>query len=207
MKTLEELKSVWVENQNHLSTSPAYDRPSLEKMFRSRVKKHTSASMRYFWASFTLQIIVYALLSNVIVKHLTDTEVLVLSIAGFALYVPFTIMLMKKFKSMATTKLIDHVQTSLHQYVLTHYTLLLAFYRFKTRYEFVLIPLSCAIGTILFFKLYMPGGVYGHLAGVSITFILAIVACAVAIRSENKKSFDLPLQQLRSTLDEFKREA
>jgi hypothetical protein len=207
MKTFEELKNVWDGNQNTLSASQAYDKPTLEKIFKSRVKKHTNAAMHYFWASFTLQIIVYGLFSHVIVKHWPDTEMLALSIGGVLLFLPFTIMLLKKFKGIASTKLIDHTETSLRQYVLKRHALLLSFYRFKKRYEFILIPLSCAIGTMLTFKLYVPGGVYEHVTGAGITFILAIVSCAVAIRAENKKSFTQPLQQIQEILDEFKTEA
>jgi hypothetical protein len=147
------------------------------------------------------------LLSNVIIKYYTNTEILALSAMGIILYIPFTIMLMRKFKSMATTNLIENTEASLHQYVLTHYKLLLSFYRFKKRYEFVLIPLSCVLGTILFFKIYMPGGVSEHLLGACITFSVAIIACALAIRLENKKSFDLPLRKVEGILHEFKSEA
>ncbi len=207
MKTFEELKSVWDVNQNTLSASQAYDQPSLEKIFKSRVKTHTNAAMHYFWASFTLQIIVYALFSHVIVKHWSDIEILGLSIGGALLFLPFTIMLMKKFKAIASTELIDHTATSLHQYVLKHHVLLLSFYRFKKHYEFVLMPLSCAIGTILTFKLYVPDGVYEHLTGAGITFIVAVLLCLLAIRAENKKSFDQPIRQVQEILDEFKNEA
>ena len=78
-------------------------------------------AMRYCWASFTLQIIVYALLSHVIVKYWSDTEVLGLSILGILLFLPFTIMLMNKFKSIARIKLSNITETFMHQYVLRHY--------------------------------------------------------------------------------------
>ena len=78
-------------------------------------------AMRYFWASFTLQIIVYALLSHVSVKYWSDTEVLGLSILGILLFLPFTIMLINKFKSIARIKLSNITETFMHQYVLRHY--------------------------------------------------------------------------------------
>ena len=186
-----------------------YDEVALEKIFRSRVKKQTNKAMQYFWASFVLQVLVYALLSHVIVKYWLDTEILLFGLGGVFLFLPFTIMLMKKFKRMATTKLTGEHNTgiSLYQYVLRHHALLLSFYNFKKRYELVLIPLSSAIGIFLMFKLYVPGGVQEHPAGAVVTFVITLLSCAMAIRSENKKSFEQPLHQLREILDEFKSEA
>ena len=205
MKTLEEFKSEWGKSLGtHLSQQP-YNKTELEKIFRDRVKKHTNKAMQYFWASFVLQVIVYALLSHVIVKYWSDTTTLLLSMAGVASYIPFTIVLMKKFKQMAATKLVDksNVGASLHDYTLQHYSLLESFYRFKKRYELTLIPLSSAIGVVLVFKLYVPGGVSQHIIGALISFIITLVSCAIAVRSENEKSFEQPLRQLRNVLDEF----
>jgi len=209
MTTLEELKKKWDENKDTTSGPLAYDEVALEKIFKSRVKKHTNKAMQYFWASFVLQIIVYALLSHVIVKYWSDSEMLLFSLGGVLLFLPFTIMLMKKFKRIAATKLTGENNTgiSLHQYVLRHHALLLSFYNFKKRYEHVLIPLSSAIGVFLTFKLYVPGGVQQHPAGAGITFVITLLSCAMAIRSENKKSFEQPLHQLQEILDEFKSEA
>lgn len=208
MTTLEELKKKWEEKGNPPSGALAYDKVALEKIFKSRVKKHTNAAMQYFWASFVLQILVYALLSHVIVKYWSDTEMLLFSLGGVLLFLPFTIMLMKKFKRIAATKLTGESDTgtSLYHYVLRHHALLLSFYNFKKRYELVLIPLSSAVGIFLTFKLYVPGGVQQHPSGAIVTFVITLFACAMAIRSENKKSFEQPLHQLREILSEFKSE-
>jgi hypothetical protein len=202
MKTLDELKRTWSSNQN--TSLKTYDQHSLEKMFKSRVKKNINHSMQYFWASFTLQIVVYALLSHVIVKHWSDSDVVVNCIAGGLLFLPFTIMLMSKFKSIAKTKLTGNSGISLYEYVLSHHTLLQSFYRFKTRYELILIPVSSAIGVFLMFKLYVPGGVSSHFIGAVIAFFITVLSCAIAIKSENKKSFQKPLHDLRGLLNDFK---
>jgi hypothetical protein len=206
MKTLEELKNTWTSNLNMVSPLQPYDQKSLEKMFKSRVKKSINNAMQYFWASFTLQIIVYALLSHILVKYWSDSEVLVNGIGGFLLFVPFTIMLMLKFKRIAKTTLAGDSGVSLHEYVLTHYGLLESFYRFKRAYEFLLIPVSSAIGVFLTFKLYMPGGVFEHPIGAAIVFLVTILSCAFAIRAENKKSFQKPLRDLQTLLNEFNEE-
>ena len=163
--------------------------------------------MRYFWASFGLQILVYALLSHVIVKYGSDDETLLFGIAGILLFIPFTVMLMRKFKRMAVTRPKDgSTGTSLRSYVQQQYSLLQSFYTFKKRYEFILIPLAAAIGIFLTFKLYVPGGALAYLTSAISIFVITVVSCALAIVSENKKSFEQPLNELQKIIEEFKLE-
>jgi hypothetical protein len=81
---------------------------------------------------------------------------------------------------------------------------LFSFYRFKRRYELLLIPLSSAIGVWLVFLLYVPGGVAAYPSGAIVTFGITLLSCAIALAAENKESFDKPLTALRQILDEFK---
>ncbi len=205
MKTLEELKKEWSENPNTVSGAQAYNKTDLEKIFKARVNKHTNTAMQYFWASFVLQVLVYALLSHVIVKYWSDTTTLLLSIAGVLLFIPFTVVLMKKFKQIAAAKPADagNIGASLHEYTQRRHALLQSFYNFKKRYELMLIPLSSAIGVVLTFKLYVPGGVTEHPAGALISFIVTLFSCVYAIRLENKRNFEQPLLQFKKIINEF----
>jgi hypothetical protein len=205
MSTLDELKKNWNQDPQVSGSARAYDSVTLENAVKARIKKHTGMSMKYFWASFTLQIIVYSLLSHVIIRYWQNTETVLYSLGGILVSLPFTIMLMKKFKALALIRI--QPGTSLHDYVLKKHDLLLSFYKFKRWYEFVLIPLSTAIGVVIVFNLYVPGGVWQHLTGAAITFAITIISCAFAIVSENKKSFEQPLHELHEILNEFKREA
>jgi len=205
MKTLEELKKEWGKNLNTVSGEQAYSKTDIEKIFKARVKKHTNTAMQYFWASFVLQVMVYALLSHVIVAYWSDTTALWLSMAGVFLFIPFTVVLMKKFKQIAVAKPADadNIATSLHAYTQRRYALLQSFYNFKKRYELILIPLSSAIGVVLVFKLYVPGGVQEHLAGALLSFIVTLFSCVYAIRLENRKNFEEPLRQFEKIINEF----
>src|SRR4051812_30868293 len=100
MSTLDELKKDWSDERS-ATQGEAFSRESLQKIFRSRVNKHLRAPFRYFWASFAMQILLYSLLSHVIVKNWGNQSVLLYSIACIVFYIPFTIVLLKKFKQMA----------------------------------------------------------------------------------------------------------
>ena len=205
MSTFEELKKTWEESQSIVPTSTPYDHGAINNIVRSRTQKHLNASMQYFWASFTLQNIVYALLVHVIVRYGSDSTTLLFAIGGVLLFIPFTVTLMRKFKRMAITKPKEgNSGASLRDYIQQQYALLKSFYAFKRRYEFILIPLSTAVGTFLTFRLYVPGGVLAHKTGAIITFAITIISCAFAIASENRKSFEQPLRNLQNLMAEFK---
>ena len=201
METLDELKKQWCEKP---SAPASLDRASIHKIIKSRVNKHTRASMQYFWASFALQILVYALLSHVMIKYFNDPEILIPGITGVLLFIPFTIVLMKKFKRLALSDVNGNSISSIHDYLSRNRDLLNSFLVFKKRYELVLIPLATAIGVMLIFALYVPGGVREHLLGFIITYALSVLSCYVAIRNENEKSFLQPIQQLDMILEEYK---
>ena len=162
------------------------------KIIKHKAREHTSEAFKYFWASLTLQIIVYAMLSHVIVKYWGDAVMLAASI-GILLYIPFTIVFMKKFKGMAVA------QGPMNTYVSKQYELLESFYKFKKRYELVLIPLVTLIGTFITFELY-----FRNIEVAAVAFFITLITCIIAIREENKKSFDIPLSKLREVLDDLR---
>jgi hypothetical protein len=195
--------------QSNLFVQKTIEEPNLKKIVRSRVTSHINAAMKYFWASLVFQIIVYSLSSHVIVSYWPDKETVLMGLGVILLYIPFTVMLMKKFKQMAGTKMDGQPDkgSSLYQFTTMQTELLQSFYNFKKTYEFVLIPLSTIIGILITFKLYVPGGVSAHPQGAGITFIITLASCIAAIISENRKSFEQPIRQLKHILDEFQNEA
>lgn len=205
MSTFEELKRVWDTNQETTQGYKRYDHETLSGIVKSRTKKNMKKSMQYFWGALFLQILVYALLSHVVIKYGGDTKTLSFGIAGMLLYLPFTILLMKKFKQMAIIKP-AHANSgrSLYQYVFQQHALLQSFYSFKKSYELLLIPLSTGIGVFLTFKLFVPGGVEENPTGAIITFLITLFSMIASVRLENKKSFELPLHEFSQLLNEFK---
>src|SRR5688572_9633181 len=114
-------------------------------------------------------------------------------------------MLLQKFRGLATTKLPgkEKTETSLYNFVQKQQMLLRSFYKFKKQYELFLIPFSSALGVTLTFEILVPGGVNENWTGVIVAFIITLISCITGIRSENKKSFKEPIQELQKILDEF----
>lgn len=206
MSTMNDFKCLWQKSNLEEKAIKPIDNEGLDQIVRLRTKKNLNIVMRYFWASFVLQMVVYALLVHVIAKYGNDQEVLITGIAGIVFFIPFTVILLRKFKAMATTRMSNTISSaSIQAYVGRQYNLLSSFYRFKKGYEWVLVPLATAIGTFLTFKLYVPGGVYAYQFLASIIFAVTVISCAVAIKAENNKSFKRPLSDLQKIRDEFEK--
>ncbi|HWA34124.1 MAG TPA: hypothetical protein VG737_08350 [Cyclobacteriaceae bacterium] len=202
MSTLDELKKDW--NEGETAPHEPFNKESLRKIFRTRVSKHLREPFRYFWASFGMQILLYALLSNVIVKNWGDETILFYSGICILMYIPFTAMLLKKFKQMARSAVDGADAGSLYAYVERKSEQLRGFFTFKKRYEFILIPVSCAIGVVLPFELYAPGGAATYFNAIIALYVIGLTTCAVTIYLENEKSFKKPLRELEMLLAEFK---
>lgn len=204
MSTINELKSAWQKDNLNAGIRKPIDSNGLADIIKMRSKKNLNIVMRYFWASFTLQMIVYALLTHVILKYGGDRETLIAGIAGVLLFIPFTVVLMRKFKAMAVTRIKEATSNaSVQSYVEKHHKLLSSFFQFKKIYELALVPLASAIGTFLTFKLYVPGGIEAYQSAAWVIFGISILSCAAAIKQENRKSFERPLKELQKIRDEF----
>ncbi|MEJ0033160.1 MAG: hypothetical protein WDO15_23770 [Bacteroidota bacterium] len=147
--TLDEMKSKWSKEND----GGNYDELTMQKIVKDRVRKHTNTAFKYFWAAFVLQNGVYGMLCYVILKHWADPFITLPALLGIAIFIPFTVMMMKRYKSMGLVE-----QSSMIDFVQRRRELLENFYRFKKRYELVLIPVATFIGIFLVFELYVPGG-------------------------------------------------
>lgn len=205
MSALDDLKRKWNTEQPALEAAAAYDAATLHHIIRTRMKKQHNSIFRYFWATFTFHVLVYALLSHVIIRYWGDTPTLLLSLLGFLATVPYTAVMLKRYKQMAFSRPDQTSWTSIYTYINQQRSRLSGFYTFKKRYELVLIPLLSAIGVILVFHLYFPGGVQAFFPGAIVTYILTLLGCLWAIRNENKKYFNRPLQELQAILDDYQR--
>lgn len=198
-----DLKSIW-KKQEAAPHQQNYDTSSFQKLIKVRMKTHTNKVMKYFWSSFALEMIVFALFCHVVVRYWNDESPLfIVSLIGIVLHIPFTYMLMKKFKAMAVIRPGDGSVSSLYRWVRERHDLLDSFYRFKRNYERFLIPFSTIIGCYLVFELYVPGEGLGYWNVFWVMVVITIISCAVVLRRENKEHFEEPLLQYRLLLAEL----
>ncbi|TGD77677.1 hypothetical protein [Hymenobacter wooponensis] len=204
MSTLDELKHVWATGAPGPAGGQRVEPAQLLAITKARGARQVNRAMHYFWASLMLQLIVYGLLSHVFIRFWGGLGVQALCLGGALLYLPFTIVLLRQFKRIARASPARRAGgASLRAGIQQQYDGLRAFYRFKRGYEYLLIPLSTALGVWLVFRLYVPGGVPQHPTGALLTYLLALLASGWAIQRENRLHFEQPLRQLQDLLAEF----
>lgn len=197
--SLDELKKDWQQNSGEVKS--AFDNESLRKIFKARVAKQMREPFRYFWASFVMQILLYAFMTHLIVKNWGNASVQIYSLICILLYIPFTWVLLKRFRQMATRKV--NAAESLIDSLAFKASQLRSFFRFKKRYEAIQIPLCCAMGVILPFELFMPGGAMSYVNVMLVWFIVGLLVCFFAIRDENERRFKRPLRELDAMIGEL----
>lgn len=200
MENLDQLKQKWAHALAHLGP---FDEASMRKLVKSRINKHTRQAYNYFWASFVMQILMYAMLCHVTIRFWNNPSIVAPAIGGMLLFIPFTVVLMKKFKAMAVTPLGGTESSSVLSYVQEQRNQLASILQFKIRYELVLIPLINAVGVAVPIGMYMQGGLMGNLGLATGLYFLSLVVCYFANRSENQKSFIAPMKRLDGVLEEY----
>lgn len=200
---LNELKQNW--QSQELPQSEGGLTPASLQAIIKRTKRQKNKNMQYFWGSFIYQMIVHALLAHVGVKYRQDTPLLFMALGGILIYLPFTILLMRKFKKLAVMRTGEAGASGLplKEYVTKHHALIKGFFRFKVMYETVLIPVSAAIFVWMFFRIHFTEGALNHPVASLILFFGVIAACTVAIIRENRRNFLEPLRELQKTLQEM----
>jgi len=200
METLDEAKNLW-QNTSQQTNQPTLDKAEVENIIKLRIKKEKKNAAEYFWLSFAYQILIYAFACHLIIKYWGDNLVMLLSAAGIVLYIPLTVILMRKFKAMFN--LPAHQAVNLQSDVKNQFTLLSQFFSFKKRFDLLSLPLTSLILTGILFMLYVPGGVESHITGAVIACLGMLLVYGVAAWFENKKHFVHPLNRLRFILEDI----
>ncbi|RAJ90864.1 hypothetical protein LX87_05408 [Larkinella arboricola] len=204
MSVIDDLKNQWNQANPVPASLPSYDPSALEELVRTRARQPINRAMQYFWGAFTLQIIVYALFSHVWIRFWGEPRIQWLCLAGLLLYLPFTVVLLKKFKRIArASPSSKQPSDSVQKRIQYQYLNLVSFYRFKKRYEYGLIPISTGLCIFLLFELYVPGGLEHYPTAAAVLYGLTLLSCGWAIHRENRNQFERPIDDLQQLLSEF----
>jgi hypothetical protein len=200
MSTFDEYKKSWQEKSADVNKD-TFPTDAFYQMVRMRAKKHLGMSMRYFWASLTYNIIVYSMLAHVLIRYIDHPRIVVMVAAGLLIFIPFTVVLVLKFRKIAVVKGND--AESIQHRLQVQLDLLINFFRLKKRYEWFLIPLSCVVGVILTFEIFVPGALRENIPLGLIILMGTLVSCIAAVVQENRKNFKEPIRELKALLSEF----
>nr|WP_294944038.1 hypothetical protein [uncultured Mucilaginibacter sp.] len=200
MEPLDDVKNLWQKN-TFQPTDTSLTKEDVAEAIKVRAKKEKNSIAEYFWLSLTFHIIIYSFSSYLLIKYRGAAQITVLTAIGVLLYIPLTIILMRKFK--ALYKPAEVAGDNIRTYVGKQYKTLSEFFAFKKRFDMASVPLTSIILTGILFKLYVPGGVQQHLPAALAACLAMLLVYAVAAWAENKKHFTIPLKRLRFLLDDI----
>jgi hypothetical protein len=206
MENFDEIKKLWSENKDAEKFNTPVSQDYADELISNRIKKVKSNFREYFWTSFIYQNLVYACLAFLIVRYISRPDIAILSASGILLYVPFTIVFMKKFKSafLLNKEGVAFSNDNVYLNIKNSYTRISEFFRFKKRFDWVIVPLNCVLIVVINFILFVPGGIMANITAGILLLIIWLAIFIIAIRIENKKKFSEPLHQLESILDDFR---
>lgn len=206
MENFDEIKKLWSENKVTVTCNTPVSPEYVDQLISNRIKKVNRNFREYFWTSFIYQNMVYVCLTFLIVRYFSRPDIAILSIAGILLYIPYTIVFMKKFKSafLLNKEGVAFSDDDIYLNIKNRYTRLSEFFRFKKRFDWVIVPLNCVLIVVINFILFVPGGVIANITAGIILLVVWLVIFIIAIRIENKKKFLEPLRQLELILEDFK---
>ncbi len=206
MEEFDDFKKIWNEEKLSETCSPSVSSEYIDNIISNRIKKVKSGFREYFWASFVYQNLVYGCLFFLIARFFNRTDIVILSVAGILLYIPFTVIFMKKFKSafLINKGGIPFSDDDIYLNIKNSYKRMSEFFIFKRKFDWVMIPLNCILIVVINFILFVPGGIIDNMIVGVILFIVWLIIFIIATRSENKKRFSEPLHQLESILEDFK---
>lgn len=199
MNTIDEMKQSWAA----LMAPPLFDETSMRKLIKARISRHTRGAYNYFWGSFVVQIIFYSLMAHLIVRFWNTDIIILTAVCGVVLFIPFTVVLMSKFKKMAVAPLSGIGNASVHTYLQSQRTQLKDILKFKVRYEMVLVPLINAVGIIIPLAIYWPAHWNEKFLPGIVLYVITLIVSFIAMRSENQKCFRHPIYRLDQILKEY----
>jgi|GEM_PF-1135277 len=202
MDPFNDVRDLWQKNAAPEASTPPLSKENVAAVIRSRIRKEKKGIAEYFWLSLSYQILIYSFVCWLFVKFWGDKQVMAMCAAGAALYIPFTTLLMRKFKAMyrpdAAAKALD-IRASVRR----QYELLSRFFILKKRFDLGGIPITCLVLEGVLFKLYVPGGIKAHLPAALAVYAGIVLIFGTAAWFENKKHFVRPLRRLTFILKDI----
>jgi hypothetical protein len=206
MENFDEIKKLWSESKGASLSDGSLSSEYIDDVISKRIKKVRNNFREYFWVSFFYQNLVYGCLTFLIVRYFSRADIVMLSAAGILLYIPFTVIFMKKFKAafLLNKEGLEYSNDDIWLNLKNSHARMSEFFRLKKRFDWVIVPLNCVLIVVINFILFVPNGFMANIFAGILLLIVWLVIFLVAIRIENKKKFVEPLHQMELIMEDFK---
>lgn len=199
-----DLETQWQQEMSRSPLPTPITGEQMESIISARTMNELGTVSGYIWGMIVYQIILYAFLAHTLVRNWGNIPIMIVGLAGAALYIPLTAELIRRTRAMySPIRTADSNTLSIREYVSSYHARLADFFRFKRRMDWLGVPVSCGIIVFVTFTLFVPGSITEYPLAAIVLFALWAAASAIAIRFENATRFAAPLRQLEALLQEF----
>src|SRR5262245_23772283 len=130
-----DLKQLWQSGRAQEPGPAPLTASGLQAIRAARARKELGAVGEFVWAALVYQIILYSFLAYTLVRYWGNVPMMLLCVAGAALYVPLTAMLLRRAKDLFDPPA-GPVQDVWHTVAATQ-ARLVDFFRFKRRLDWI----------------------------------------------------------------------
>src|SRR5229473_2460762 len=95
-----EIENVWKEGKAREAGLATLTGKDLRTIIASQVRKELKTVSQFVWTAIVYQIILYSFLAHTLVHHWGDMQILLLCLAGGAFYIPLTVALIRRVRTM-----------------------------------------------------------------------------------------------------------
>src|ERR1700730_1190470 len=122
MASSDEIDNVWKEGKAREAGPAPVTGKDLQAIISSRLKKELKTVSQFVWAAIVYQIILYSFLAHTLIRHWGDMQIMILCLAGGALYILLTVALIRRVGTLHR-RASERTRTSLFPLPLTEYIL------------------------------------------------------------------------------------
>src|SRR6266699_666802 len=142
-----EIENVWKAGKAHEADPAPLTGKDFETIISSRVRKELKTVSAFVWAAIVYQMVLFSFLAHTLIRHWGATQIMLLCLAGGALYIPLTVVLIRRIKTLYRRPAEGPASPvpDVFRKVEGEYARLADFFRFKKRLDWIGVPISCAI--------------------------------------------------------------
>jgi hypothetical protein len=208
MTSFTEISNCWRSNDSRQSVNPPINHQAVNKWINAGMKKQQKTILEYLVLSGFWQWLIYSALSYLIIRFWGNGYFAIYCIGLILLYIPFTIVFIRKFRWLRIVRYDDPGLGELNIYHVLNiqYKTLNDFYYFKKRLDWFTIPGNCFVICMIIYQYgWIPSLTQNALPGL-IIFSFYLVAFVIATVMENRKHFINPIKRLNLLIREWNEE-
>jgi hypothetical protein len=204
MDTLDDLRGDWKRGRDLGAPLLPLSSRELKEWIKGSMKKEQQLVFRYAVKTFVWSIMAFSFLSYLMISFWGDLNFLALCVAALAIYIPFTAIFMKHFKRFFAVECGAQRAVDLQQGLQFKFSALKQFYQVKRVFDWLMVPLSCAVIAVTVNKYTFDAPFAEHLGFNISTFLLYSAMFTYVTVKDNTTYLKVPMKKIEAVMQEMK---